>query len=67
MKQAVRRDPSIWYHRVDTSDGSNLRMYINGELVLTWNRGSTGVNTNVEHFIGGDSGRSFLSSLRDIW
>lgn len=55
---AVRRDPSAWYHRVDTSDGTNIRMYINGELVLTWNQASTGVNTNVEHFIGGDSGRA---------
>ena len=67
---AQRRDPAAWYHRVDTSDGTNIRMFINGELVETWTQGSVGVNTNVEHFIGGDSGRAsefFQGYLADVY
>ena len=67
---AQRRDPSAWYHRVDVSNGTTIRMFINGELVQTWNQDSVGVNTNVEHFIGGDSGRAnefFQGYLADIY
>ena len=64
-----RRDPAAWYHRVDVSDGTTIRMFINGVETITWNQASVGVNTNVEHFIGGDSARAsefFEGYLADV-
>jgi hypothetical protein len=36
FESALRRDPSAWYHRVDVSDGTDIKMYINGDLIQTW-------------------------------
>ena len=52
-----RRDPAAWYHRVDVSDGTTIRMFINGVETISWDQASVGVNTNIEHFFGGDSAR----------
>ena len=65
-----RRDPAAWYHRVDVSDGTTIRMFINGVETVRWNNASVGVNTNVEHFIGGDSARPaefFEGYLADVY
>ena len=63
FETARRRDSSAWYHRVDVSDGTDLKLYINGVLVQTWSQASTGVNTNVEHFLGGD----FANRSSEMW
>jgi hypothetical protein len=63
FESALRRDPSAWYHRVDVSDGTDIKMYINGDLIQTWTQASTGVNTNVEHFLGGD----FANRSSEMW
>ena len=66
----LRRDASAWYHRLDVSNGTNIKMFINGELALTWTQASVGTNTNVEHLLGGDSGRAsefFKGYLADVY
>ena len=66
----VRRDPSAWYHRLDVSNGTNIRAFINGELAVTWTQTSVGTNTNVEHFIGGESSRTsehFKGYLSEVY
>jgi hypothetical protein len=70
QETALRRDPAAWYHRVDISDGTTIRMFINGELTTTWTQASVGINTNVEHFIGGDTARAsefFQGYLADVY
>jgi len=65
-----RRDPAAWYHRVDVSDGTTIRMYINGVQTVSWNQASVGVNTNVEHFFGGEPARLseyFEGYLADVY
>ena len=66
----VRRDSSAWYHRLDVSNGTNIRAFINGELAVTWTQASVGTNTNVEHFIGGESSRAsehFKGFLSEVY
>jgi len=66
----LRRDASAWYHRLDVSNGTNIKMFINGELAVTWTQTSVGTNTNVEHLLGGDSGRAsefFKGYLADVY
>ena len=48
------RDPAAWYHIVITNDGTDIEVYVNGDLVNTWSGqgGSTGINTAAEHCIG---------------
>ncbi len=58
---AVYRDNSAWYHIVATYDGSNLKFYVNNELVLTSAKtGNLGVNVAGAHAIG-KSPRSVLN------
>ena len=66
----LRRDSSAWYHRLDVSNGTNIRAFINGELAVTWTQASVGTNTNVEHFIGGESSRAsehFKGFLSEVY
>ena len=66
----LRRDPRSWYHRLDVSNGTNIRAFINGELAVTWTQTSVGTNTNVEHFIGGESSRTsefFKGYLSEVY
>jgi hypothetical protein len=69
---AVYRDNSAWYHIVATYDGSNLKFYVNNELVLTSAKtGNLGVNVAGDHAIGKSprSGvnRYFNGYLADIY
>ena len=55
------RDLSAWYHIVASYDGSNLRFYVNNDLLLTSSKsGNLGINGAHLHRIG----RSASSSTR---
>lgn len=51
------RDPAAWYHIVITNDGTDIEVYVNGDLVNTWSGqgGATAINTASQHCIGSEN------------
>ena len=63
------RDPSAWYHIVWNYNGSNSKLYVNGELQVTVSKtGNTKINNaSYTHYIGTNStGRYFDGYLAEV-